>query len=56
MRDRIISWTPLKVMWSIANEPVSFLPSAGDYFAKVAAHTRALDSSRPITIAQLGST
>merc|ERR1719234_1051929 len=45
---------PSVVMWSIANEPVSFVPSAGDYFAEVAAHTRALDSSRPITVAQLG--
>ena len=31
-----------KVMWSIANEPVSFLPSAGNYFAEVDRHTRAL--------------
>ena len=44
----------VQIMWSIANEPVSFLPSADSYFAEIASHTRALDSSRPITIAQLG--
>ena len=45
---------PSVVMWSIANEPVSFLPAAEDYFASVSAHVRSLDTSRPLTVAQLG--
>ena len=45
---------PSVVMWSVANEPRSFEPEADEYFAAVAAHTKALDTSRPITLAQDG--
>lgn len=38
-------------MWSIANEPRTQLPEAGEYFKQVAHHTKALDPTRPITIA-----
>lgn len=42
---------PSVVMWSIANEPQSYKPEAGDYFKKVAAHVRELDQLRPVTAA-----
>ena len=45
---------PSVVMWSIANEPKSYESAAGPYFAEVSAQTRALDPSRPLTLAQLG--
>ena len=38
-------------MWSIANEPRTQLADSEDYFKEVAFHTKALDRSRPITIA-----
>ncbi|XP_006148149.1 beta-glucuronidase isoform X1 [Tupaia chinensis] len=40
---------PAVVMWSVANEPTSFLKPAGYYFKTVIAHTKALDPSRPVT-------
>ncbi|XP_066130790.1 beta-glucuronidase [Saccopteryx bilineata] len=40
---------PSVVMWSLANEPSSFLKPAGYYFKMLAAHTKALDPSRPVT-------
>ncbi|KAG8587572.1 hypothetical protein GDO81_005708 [Engystomops pustulosus] len=40
---------PSVVMWSVANEPASELPEAGYYFKTVIAHTRQLDSTRPVT-------
>ncbi|XP_075709032.1 beta-glucuronidase [Rhinoderma darwinii] len=40
---------PSVVMWSVANEPASQLPSAGYYFKTVIAHTKQLDSTRPVT-------
>ncbi|XP_011231344.1 beta-glucuronidase isoform X2 [Ailuropoda melanoleuca] len=40
---------PAVVMWSVANEPASFLKPAGYYFKTVIAHTKALDPSRPVT-------
>ncbi|XP_032184612.1 beta-glucuronidase isoform X1 [Mustela erminea] len=40
---------PAVVMWSVANEPASFLPPAGYYFKTLIAHTKALDPSRPVT-------
>lgn len=42
---------PSVVMWSIANEPRSNLATAADYFKKVSAHARSLDTSRPLTAA-----
>lgn len=42
---------PSVVMWSIANEPRTQLVNAGDYFEKVARHTRTLDPSRAVTLA-----
>jgi len=42
---------PSVVMWSIANEPSSEDKGAQEYFAKVAAHARSLDNTRPITAA-----
>ncbi|KAK2117388.1 hypothetical protein P7K49_004274 [Saguinus oedipus] len=40
---------PAVVMWSVANEPASYLESAGYYFKMVITHTKALDPSRPVT-------
>ncbi|XP_012619547.1 beta-glucuronidase [Microcebus murinus] len=40
---------PAVVMWSVANEPASFLKPAGYYFKTVIAHTKTLDPSRPVT-------
>ncbi|XP_055993627.1 beta-glucuronidase isoform X2 [Sorex fumeus] len=40
---------PAVVMWSVANEPASYLPPAGHYFKTLIAHTKALDPSRPVT-------
>ncbi|XP_008583239.1 PREDICTED: beta-glucuronidase [Galeopterus variegatus] len=40
---------PAVVMWSVANEPTSYLKPAGYYFKTVIAHTKALDHSRPVT-------
>ncbi|MBP2170003.1 beta-glucuronidase [Erwinia toletana] len=40
---------PSVVMWSIANEPDANQTGARDYFAPLAAATRKLDPSRPIT-------
>ncbi|KAB0393405.1 hypothetical protein E2I00_010078, partial [Balaenoptera physalus] len=40
---------PAVVMWSVANEPASFLKPAGFYFKTLIAHTKALDPSRPVT-------
>lgn len=45
---------PSVVMWSLANEPRSALPEAEAYFRDLAAHMRALDSSRPVTAALSG--
>ncbi|XP_078040430.1 beta-glucuronidase [Augochlora pura] len=42
---------PSVIMWSIANEPRTQLPEAGEYFQQVAHHTKVLDPTRPITIA-----
>ncbi|WP_372469297.1 beta-glucuronidase [Microbacterium maritypicum] len=42
---------PSVVMWSIANEPESVEEGARDYFAPLAALTRELDPTRPITYA-----
>jgi len=41
---------PSVVMWSLANEPHCYEPSAEKYFSKVAKLTRELDPERPITI------
>ncbi|BCR84878.1 uncharacterized protein ACHE_20336A [Aspergillus chevalieri] len=43
------------VMWSIANEPASNEDGAREYFEPLAKLTRSLDSTRPITYANLGS-
>uniref|UniRef100_A0A8D2CQY0 Glucuronidase beta n=1 Tax=Sciurus vulgaris TaxID=55149 RepID=A0A8D2CQY0_SCIVU len=40
---------PAVVMWSVANEPSSFLKPAGYYLKTVIAHTKALDPTRPVT-------
>lgn len=37
------------VMWSVANEPASEMPPAGQYFKTVIAHTKVLDQTRPVT-------
>ncbi|XP_014232921.1 beta-glucuronidase isoform X1 [Trichogramma pretiosum] len=42
---------PSVVMWSIANEPRTQLPTADLYFKEVAEHVKSLDPTRPITIA-----
>jgi len=41
---------PSVVMWSAGNEPRSYRNRSGSYFAKVAAATRSLDSTRPVTL------
>ncbi|KAM0713967.1 hypothetical protein Q7P37_010930 [Cladosporium fusiforme] len=43
------------VMWSIANEPASAEDGAREYFEPLAELTRELDSTRPITFANVGS-
>ncbi|XP_034033422.1 beta-glucuronidase [Thalassophryne amazonica] len=40
---------PSVVMWSVANEPSSEIPSADFYFRTVIMHTKALDPTRPVT-------
>uniref|UniRef100_A0A452DTX4 Beta-glucuronidase n=1 Tax=Capra hircus TaxID=9925 RepID=A0A452DTX4_CAPHI len=40
---------PAVVMWSVANEPASFLKPAGYCFKTLIAHAKALDPSRPVT-------
>lgn len=40
---------PSVVMWSVANEPASELPSAAYYFKTVIAHTKSIDPTRPVT-------
>ncbi|XP_027717700.1 beta-glucuronidase isoform X1 [Vombatus ursinus] len=40
---------PSVVMWSVANEPVSWLAPAAYYFKTVIGHTKALDPTRPVT-------
>ncbi|CAI7588043.1 unnamed protein product [Penicillium glandicola] len=42
------------VMWSIANEPASNEDGAREYFEPLAKLTRELDSTRPITFANVG--
>lgn len=42
---------PSVIAWSIANEPRTQTKAAGEYFGKVANHTRKLDPRRPITLA-----
>lgn len=42
---------PCVVMWSVANEPRTQYRDAASYFKQVVQHTRALDPTRPITIA-----
>ncbi|XP_075219989.1 beta-glucuronidase-like isoform X1 [Lycorma delicatula] len=42
---------PSVVMWSVANEPRSSLPGAGNYFRSVVDYVRSLDTSRPLTAA-----
>ena len=44
---------PSVVMWSIANEPESGVDEARDYFEPLAALTRELDPSRPITFVNM---
>lgn len=41
---------PSVVMWSVGNEPRSYKNSSGEYFKAVAAHTRALDPTRAVTL------
>lgn len=43
------------VMWSIANEPASNEDGAREYFEPLAKLARELDSTRPVTFANLGS-
>lgn len=40
---------PSVVMWSVANEPASEMPPAGQYFKTLIEHTKALDPTRPVT-------
>lgn len=41
---------PCVVMWNIGNEPIVNEKKAGDYFGAVAAHTRKLDPTRPVSL------
>lgn len=38
-------------MWSLANEPRTQLAEADEYFKQIAHHTKAIDPTRPVTIA-----
>ncbi|XP_071443671.1 beta-glucuronidase-like [Hetaerina americana] len=40
---------PSVILWSLANEPLSQEKGADLYFSKLVNHTKALDSSRPVT-------
>ncbi|XP_041658147.1 beta-glucuronidase [Cheilinus undulatus] len=40
---------PSVVMWSVANEPAAEMPPAEYYFKTLIKHTKALDSTRPVT-------
>ncbi|XP_036436394.1 beta-glucuronidase [Colossoma macropomum] len=40
---------PSVVMWSVANEPAADIPPAAFYFKQLVAHTKSLDSTRPVT-------
>ncbi|KAG5337921.1 BGLR glucuronidase, partial [Acromyrmex heyeri] len=42
---------PSVIMWSLANEPRTQLPQAEEYFMQIAYHTKAIDPTRPVTIA-----
>ncbi|XP_046834225.1 beta-glucuronidase [Vespa crabro] len=42
---------PSVIMWSLANEPRTQLQGADEYFKQIADHTKALDPTRPVTIA-----
>ncbi|XP_050457603.1 beta-glucuronidase isoform X1 [Cataglyphis hispanica] len=42
---------PSVIMWSLANEPRTQLPQAEEYFKQIAHHAKAVDSTRPVTIA-----
>ncbi|XP_032683904.1 beta-glucuronidase isoform X1 [Odontomachus brunneus] len=42
---------PSVIMWSLANEPRTQLPQAKEYFKQIAHHTKAVDPTRPVTIA-----
>lgn len=41
---------PCVVMWNIGNEPIVNEKKAGEYFGAVAAHTRRLDPTRPVSL------
>lgn len=41
---------PCVVMWNIGNEPIANEKKAGEYFGAVAAHTRRLDPTRPVSL------
>lgn len=42
---------PSVIMWSLANEPRTQLQGADIYFQQIADHTKAIDPTRPVTIA-----
>lgn len=42
---------PSVIMWSLANEPRTQLAQAEEYFKQIAHHTKAIDPTRPVTIA-----
>ncbi|XP_029668445.1 beta-glucuronidase isoform X1 [Formica exsecta] len=42
---------PSVIMWSLANEPRTQLPQAEEYFKQIAHHAKAVDPTRPVTIA-----
>lgn len=42
---------PSVIMWSLANEPRTQLAQAREYFKQIAHHAKAVDTTRPVTIA-----
>lgn len=42
---------PSVIMWSLANEPRTQLSQAKEYFKQIAHHAKAVDPTRPVTIA-----
>ncbi|XP_049786983.1 beta-glucuronidase-like [Schistocerca cancellata] len=43
---------PSAIIWSVANEPRSYLDGTEDYYREIINHVKSLDTTRPTTIAQ----
>ena len=45
---------PSVIMWSIANEPATWVPESRPYWETLFADARAADPSRPLTVVECG--